>query len=41
MVSIIWNPKFDGQGIIYLYILNLRDTFEHGRVLLKSNLKNV
>ena len=40
MASIILNPKFGGQGIIYQYILNLHDTFEHGRVLGRSNLKN-
>ena len=41
MVSIIWNPKFGGQGIIYKYILNLNDcTFEHGRVLGRTNSKN-
>ena len=36
MVSIIWKLKFGKQGII----LNLHDTFEHGRVLGRSNLKN-
>ena len=41
MVFIIWNPKFGGYGIIYHYILNLHGcTFEHGRVLGRSNLKN-
>ena len=41
MVSIIWNPKFGGQGIIYQYILNLHNcTFEHGRILGTGNLKN-
>ena len=41
MVSIVWNPKFGGQGIIYKYILNLNDcTFEHGRVLGRTNSKN-
>ena len=41
MVSIIWNPKFGGQGIIYKYILNFNDcTFEHGRVLGRTNSKN-
>ena len=36
MVSVIWNPKFGEQGII----LNLHVTFEHGRILGRSNLKN-
>ena len=41
MVSIIWNLKFGGQGIIYQYILNLHNcTFEHGRILGTGNLKN-
>ena len=40
MVSIISNPKFGGQGIIYQCILSLRDTFEHGSVLGRSNVKN-
>ena len=40
MVSIIWNPKFGGKGIIYQYILKIHDTFEHGGVLGRSNLKN-
>ena len=41
MVSIIWDPRFGGQGIIYQYILNLHDCiFEHGRVLGRSNSKN-
>lgn len=41
MVFIIWNLKFGGHGIIYQYILNLHDcTFEHRRVLRRSNLKN-
>ena len=41
MVSIIWNPKFGEQGIIYQYILSLHDcTFEHGRALGRINLKN-
>ena len=40
MVSIILNAEFGGQGIIYQYILNLHDIFEHGRVLGRCNLKN-
>ena len=41
MVFIIWNLKFGGYGIIYQYILNLHDcTFEHRKVLRRSNLKN-
>ena len=41
LVSIIWNPKFGGPGIIYQYILSLHDcTFEHGRVLGRSHLNN-
>ena len=36
MVSIIWKLKFAEREII----LNLHDTFEHGRVLGRSNLKN-